>query len=129
MYYTSDHEWIEFQGTTACVGISSFKLIGFKAIDEIIFNEPLSYKKRGDIVAWIQYKDYKIEVHMPVDGSIVQVNKKLLGKDPGQIFAHLSKSGWIFAIIPTNRYERNELIPIKDYLPLIRNEFPNSLTK
>ena len=55
MYYTSDHEWINFQGTVAYMGVSRFKLPGFRAIQEIIFNDPVSYKKQGDIIAWIKF--------------------------------------------------------------------------
>lgn len=59
MYYTRDHEWIDFQGSGAYVGVSNFKL-----------------------------------------------------------------SGWIFSIIPTNYYDREDLIPINEYMTLIKNEFP-----
>jgi glycine cleavage system H protein len=126
MYYTSDHEWIDFQGTVAYMGVSSFKLLGFRAIHEVLFNDPVSYKKRGDIIAWIRYQDYKIDILMPVDGSIVQVNRILLNNDLKQISDHLGKSGWMFSIIPSNRYDRKNLIPVKDYLSLIKNEFRHS---
>jgi glycine cleavage system H protein len=124
MYYTRDHEWIDFQGTGAYVGVSNFKLIGFREIDEVIFRETKSPMKKGDLVAWIRYKDYKIEILMPVDGSIVQINKIFLGNNLKQISTHLQKSGWIFSIIPTNYYHREDLIPIEEYMTLIRNEYP-----
>ena len=124
MYYTRDHEWIDFQGTGAYVGVSNFKLIGFREINEVIFEGTKSLVKKGEIVAWIRYKDYKIEILMPVDGSIVQINKVFLGKDLKQITAHLEKSSWIFSIIPTNYYGREDLIPIEEYMALIKNEFP-----
>ena len=40
LYFTKDHEWIDFQGSVAYVGISYFKLIGFKEIQELIFIDP-----------------------------------------------------------------------------------------
>ena len=80
--------------------------------------------KKGDLVAWIRYKDYKIEILMPVDGSIVQINKIFLGNNLKQISTHLQKSGWIFSIIPTNYYHREDLIPIEEYMTLVRNEYP-----
>ncbi len=123
MYYTRDHEWIDFQGTGAYVGVSNFKLIGFRAIDEVIFHDVHRFKKKGDVIAWIRYKDYKIEILMPVSGSIVQVNKVFLDEDLDQISTHLEKTGWIVSIIPANPFERKELIPTNEYMSLIKNEF------
>jgi glycine cleavage system H protein len=124
MYYTKDHEWIDFRGTCAYIGVSSFKLLGFREIHEVIFNDAINFKKKGEVVAWLRYKDYKIELLMPVDGSIVQINKIFSNKDLKSVSEHLEKSGWIFSIIPSNPYERDGLIPIKEYLPLIRAQYP-----
>jgi glycine cleavage system H protein len=124
MYYTRDHEWIDFRGTCAYIGISKFKLIGFREIHEIIFNDPINYKKKGEVIAWIGYKDYKIELLMPINGSIVQINKVFSNKKLKSISDHLEKSGWIFTVIPANPYDRAGLIPIKDYMPMIRAQYP-----
>ncbi|SEN98147.1 hypothetical protein SAMN05660816_01801 [Niastella yeongjuensis] len=35
LYYTNDHEWIDFQGVVAYVGVCRFKLSGFKEIHKI----------------------------------------------------------------------------------------------
>ena len=125
MYYTKNHEWIDFRGTCAYVGISNYKLIGFGEIHEVIFNDPINFKLKGEIIAWIRYKDYKIEILMPVNGSIVQINKIFSNKNQKSIDAHLEKSGWIFSIIPSNPYDRNDLIPIRDYVSMLKNEYPN----
>jgi glycine cleavage system H protein len=124
MYYTQDHEWIEFRGTCAYVGVSNFKLLGFKEIHEVIFNDPINFKKAGEVIAWLVYKDYKIEILMPVNGSILQINKIFLAKDLKSIKRHLDHTGWIFTLIPSNRYDREHLIPIIDYLSMIRSQYP-----
>ena len=41
LYYTKDHEWISFQGAVAYTGVCTFKLIGFKEIQQVDFNHPL----------------------------------------------------------------------------------------
>jgi glycine cleavage system H protein len=124
MYYTKDHEWIDFRGTCAYVGVSNFKLLGFREIHAVIFNDAINFKKKGEVIAWLRYKDYKIELLMPVDGSIVQINKIFSNKDLKSITGHLEKSGWIFSIIPSNPYDRADLIPISEYLPMIRAQYP-----
>src|ERR1700710_843227 len=111
MFYTPDHEWIDFQGSIAYIGISNFKLLGFEEIHEVKFNEPSQVKKKRDIIAWIRYYDYRIAVQMPIDGSIFQINELFLLKNMDRISEHLAKSGWIISIIPANPSDRNELIP------------------
>jgi glycine cleavage system H protein len=124
MFYTNDHEWIDFHGITAYVGISNIKLSGFKEIHELNFDQFFSYKKRGEVIARIKYLDYQVEVHMPTDGSIIQVNKLLTLDDLDQIATHLNTNGWIFSIIPSNPYDRTGLMTAKKYLESKNNFEP-----
>ena len=82
LYYTKDHEWIDFQGLVAFVGVCSFKLLGFNQIQQIVFANYPDFKKQGEVIATINYKDCKIQVNMPVDGKIIDLNKKLLTGKP-----------------------------------------------
>ena len=115
LYYTSDHEWIDFQGTVAYTGVCHFKLLGFKEIQEIVFGESFGLKKKGDVIARIKYKDYQVEAHMPVDGKLVQVNEILISGDQNILLQHAENSGWIAMIIPSQPYERKELLLPKQY--------------
>lgn len=115
IYYTTDHEWIDFQGSVAYSGICSFKLTGFKQIQEIIFNEPAGFKHKGEVIAVIKCNDYQIEAHMPVDGKILQVNEKLLEGNPNFLLDCAESSGWIVLIAPSLPHERNELLLPKQY--------------
>ncbi len=116
LYYTNDHEWIEFKGPVAYVGVSSFKLIGFKEVHQIIFNEPSGFKERGELIAAIKYKDYLVEAHMPVDGKVLQVNTDLLYGDQHLLLQHAESSGWIALIVPAQPNERKDLLLPKEYL-------------
>ena len=79
LFYSLDSEWINFQGKVAFIGICRFKLTGFKKeIQQIIFSDPEVFKKKGEVIAIIRYKDYQIEVHMPVEGTLIQINKKIV---------------------------------------------------
>ena len=49
------------------IQVCSFKLLGFKEVQQITFIEPGSFKKNGEIIAKIKYNDYYIEAHMPAD--------------------------------------------------------------
>ena len=115
LYYTYDHEWIDFQGSVAYIGVCSFKLSGFKEIHQINFKEPSGFKKKGDVIATIIYNDYQIDAHMPVDGKVVQVNEILVSGDQSTLLLHPEKSGWIALIGPTQPYERKDLLLPKQY--------------
>jgi glycine cleavage system H protein len=115
LYYTKDHEWIDFQGTVAYTGICHFKLLGFKEIHQIRFKEPSGFKKKGEVIATITYNDYQIEAHMPVDGKVVEVNKTLLSGNRNGLLQHAENSGWLALIVPSQPYERGDLLLPKQY--------------
>ncbi len=114
-YYTKDHEWIDFKGKVAYIGICKFKLTGFKQIQEIKFNEIGGIKKQGEVIATIKYNDYQIDVHMPVDGEVIQVNEKLVSESPNMLLDCAEGSGWVALIIPLLPLERKDLLLPKQY--------------
>ena len=65
VYYTYDHEWINFQGEFAYMGVCSFKLLGFRNIKDISFSDPvIGFKKKGTLLAVIKSAEYQIEAYM-----------------------------------------------------------------
>ena len=114
LYYTKDHEWVEFQGPIAFTGVCSFKLIGFKAIQQVIYNEPFGFKKRGDLIATLKYNDYTIEAHMPIDGKLLKMNADLIYGDDDLLLKD-AESVWIAKIAPSLPQERNDLLLPKQY--------------
>ena len=115
LYYTKDHEWVDFHGTIAYTGVCLFKLLGFKDIHQIHFSEPSGFKKKGDVIARITYNDYQIEAHMPVDGKVIQVNETLLSGNRNGLLQHSENSGWLAMIVPVQPYERKDLLLPKQY--------------
>jgi glycine cleavage system H protein len=115
LYYTKDHEWIDFQGTVAYTGVCSFKLLGFREIQQIIFYESTGFKKRGEVIATIKFNDYQVEAHMPVDGKLVQVNETLVTGNQNILLQYPENTGWIAKIIPSQPYERKDLLLPKQY--------------
>jgi glycine cleavage system H protein len=115
LYYTTDHEWIDFQGSVAYVGVCRFKLLGFKELHQITFNEHSGFSKKSDVIATVKYNDYQIEVHMPVDGKIVQINENLLSGDQNILLLQPESTGWIARIIPAQPYEKKDLLLPQQY--------------
>ena len=115
LYYTKDHEWIDFHGTVAYTGICHFKLLGFKEIHQIRFEEPSGFKKKGELIATITYNDYQVEAHMPVDGKVIRVNDDLQSGDRSSLLKHAENRGWLALIVPSQPYGREDLLLPKQY--------------
>lgn len=115
LYYTSDHEWINFQGSVAYTGVCSFKLLGFKEIQQLNFAGSPGFMKRGDLIAIIKYNDYQVEARMPVDGNLVELNETLMHGNLNDLLKYAESSGWIAKIAPSEPYERKGLLLPKQY--------------
>ena len=123
IFYTKDHEWIDFQEIFAYTGVCGFKLLGYKEIHEIVFCDLEGFKKRGEVIATIKYNDYAIEAHMPVDGQILDVNKKLLLADKNVLLKSPENIGWIALILPSDPTERIELLQRKQYEIKVKSKY------
>jgi glycine cleavage system H protein len=118
LYFTRDHEWIDFQGSVAYVGVCSFKLLGFKDVQQIFFNETSATIIRGEVITTIQYDDYLIDVHMPVHGKIIEFNETLL-HSKNLLLDKPLHNGWVALIAPSGPSERSDLL-----LPSQYDHFP-----
>jgi glycine cleavage system H protein len=114
-FYTNDHEWIDFRGAVAYTGVCAFKLKGIKKVERIDFMNEQGFKKQGELIAVIVYDDYKIPVHMPVDGKIKRFNKMSLTLYSNLLLQEPEGRGWIALIVPFQADDRTGLIPSKQY--------------
>jgi glycine cleavage system H protein len=115
LYYTHDHEWIDFQGSVAYIGVCRFKLSGFKAIHKIEFSEVTDLIKPGEVISSIQFDDYQILVHMPVEGKVISFNDLLLTDERDVLLQHPENNGWIALVVPSSLNDKTGLLPSEDY--------------
>ena len=115
LYYTNDHDWIDFQGKVAYVGVCRFKLTGFREVQQLLVTEPLGFKAKGQIIASIRYNDYIVDARMPVDGKVVQLNDLLLTGDYSILVQQPEHNGWIALIIPAEPKDRDQLLSPEEY--------------
>jgi len=114
LYYTRDHEWIEFRGTIAYAGVCAFKLKGINAIQRIKFSEISGLKEQGELIAAIYYDDYEILFHMPVRGRVTNINELILTNN-NLLLEQPESNGWIAFIVPAQPYERKDLLLPEQY--------------
>jgi glycine cleavage system H protein len=115
LYYSTDHEWIDFQGSVAYVGVCCFKLTGIKTVQQFIFKETGGFHRQGTTIATIQYDDYEITVNMPVNGEIIQVNEVLATDTQDTLLQNAESDGWIALIVPARPDEKKNLLPPDQY--------------
>lgn len=119
LYYTNDHEWIDFQGSVAYVGVCRFKLKGIREVEQIVFAANEGMKERGERIVAIQYDDYEVEVRMPVNGKVISINEALLSGDRKILLEQPEYNGWVALIAPEKIQERTGLMTQEQYLFMI----------
>jgi len=117
MHFTSDHEWIDYNGTVGFVGISAFKLKGIKKIDGIKWHRQRGTVNKGLLVAELHAEDYTIPIHAPVSCVILGPNPKLAGQ-LNLILESPQDNGWVFFITPLNFGNPEPLLSREEYQKL-----------
>jgi glycine cleavage system H protein len=123
LYYTNDHEWIDFQGSVAYVGVCGFKLKGILHVEQITFSTSEGIKKQGEVIATVQYDDYQIPVHMPVDGKVISLNDAITQGSSDILLQQPENNGWIALIVPDKPYERHGLMLREQYKLYVKRRF------
>ena len=120
LYYTSDHEWIDFQGSVAYVGICAIKLKSIKEISHIDFIEKTGQFSQGNLLATINNDERGIRISMPVNGKIISINEVLLTDDRKILLEQPENNGWIALIVPSQPYERKGLMAPDQYKQFLK---------
>ncbi|HUP67503.1 MAG TPA: glycine cleavage system protein GcvH [Sphingomicrobium sp.] len=97
VYFTKDHEWIDVDGDTATVGISSHAQ---QALGDIVFAEvPEAGRKvsKGQEAAVVESVKAASDVYAPVSGEVVESNQAL-ADDPSIINSDPQGAGWFFKL-------------------------------
>src|SRR5579859_2053028 len=104
LYCTYSHECIEFQGVEAIVGVTGFRLTGARKIRELEFVRIYGFKKKGDVLANIQFDTRRVQVHMPMDGSVIGINNKERLVSQDILLQQPESEGWLVKILVSNPY-------------------------
>lgn len=96
-YFTKEHEWIDVDGDSATVGITSYAQ---EQLGDIVFAEipsvGASLEKGGD-AAVVESVKAASDVYAPVSGTVTQGNEAL-GDDPSLINQDPEGDGWFFKL-------------------------------
>ena len=112
LFYTHDHEWIDFHDSVAYVGVCAFKLTGLRKIQRVVFESSSDFIKAGGVLATI----FSMEYEITVDAEILTYNEELSGDNRDILLQQPEKNGWMAFIFPSSRAKREHLLLPEQYL-------------
>jgi glycine cleavage system H protein len=116
--FSEEHEWVEFDGDVAIVGISSHAV---KELGDITFVELPEIGvefAQGDVLSVVESVKAASDVYCPVTGTIIHVNT-LLEQEPEIMSESPEDKGWICKLTKVNQDDINGLMTEEEYAEFI----------
>jgi len=114
LYYTEDHEWLQFEDGTAVVGITDFAQ---SELGDIVFVEiePEGTELgQSDVFGTVEAVKTVSELYMPVSGTITAVNDEL-ETAPERVNEDPYGEGWMVEIELSDDGELEDLMDAAAY--------------
>ena len=113
-YFTSEHDWIDVDGTEALVGITDYAQ---SQLGDIVFVDVpavgAQVTKGGD-AAVVESVKAASDVYAPVSGTVTQGNAAL-GDDPALVNSDPEGEGWFFKLTLADPSELDGLMDAAAY--------------
>ena len=114
LHYTKDHDWVKIEGNEATIGITDYAQ---SQLGDIVYVDIQTEGERldaGEVLGAIEAVKTVIDVHMPLSGTIIQVNPEL-ESDPQLINTDPYGQGWLIKIDCTHPDELTGLLSAESY--------------
>jgi glycine cleavage system H protein len=115
--YSSDHEWVRIEGTTATIGITEYAQ---DALGDVVFVEmpdPGLAVAAGESFSEVESTKSVSDIYAPVTGSIAEVNSELESQ-PELLNSDPYGAGWICRIEISDPSELDGLMDAEAYRAL-----------
>ena len=101
LHYTSEHEWISVEGSTATVGITAYA--AEKLGDVVFVDLPAvgSTVAEGKVVGEIESTKSVGELFAPVQGTVAAVNDAVVAT-PELVNSDPYGGGWLYELVPAD---------------------------
>jgi glycine cleavage system H protein len=120
VYFTSEHEWIDTDGATATVGITTHAQ---DALGDVVFVDLPAVGttfKKGEAAGVVESVKAAADLYMPAGGEVVEVNEALRA-DPSLANSDPQAAGWFFKVRLSDPGETSSLMDKAAYDELVRN--------
>ncbi|HME70678.1 MAG TPA: glycine cleavage system protein GcvH [Myxococcota bacterium] len=121
--FTVDHMWVRWQGVGLCVGITEFAQ---QALGDVVFADVPRVGmavETGTAFSWLESGKAVVDLHPPVNGTIVGSNS-LLSEKPELINRDPYGGGWICVIEPHAPADVDRLLDAEAYRVLVEQMAP-----
>lgn len=105
--YTKEHEWIEFQGDSATIGVTAYAVEQLGDIVHIDLPQAGKEFKAGDSFGTIESTKTVSDLYLPVAGKIQEVNSAVKSA-PESLQQDIYKQGWLVKIKLNNAADAND---------------------
>ena len=115
--YSSDHEWVRVEGTTATIGITEYAQ---DALGDVVFVEMPdagSAVASGDSFGEVESTKSVSDIYAPVTGAVAEINDALESQ-PELLNSDPYGAGWICRIEISNPSELDGLMDAEAYRTL-----------
>jgi len=117
--YTKDHEWIDVQGKTGTIGVTSYAIEQLGDIVYIDLPEAGKSFKAGDSFGTIESTKTVSDLYMPITGKITEVNTAVKGS-PESLQSDAYKNGWLVKIELDNPSDASKLLDAGSYESFVK---------
>ena len=114
LFYTKDHDWVKIEGNVATVGIDDYAQSQLGDIVYVDIQTEGESLGAGEVFGAIEAVKTVIDVHMPLSGTITEVNPEL-ESTPQLMNTDPYGQGWMIKIECTNLDEVNNLLTAEAY--------------
>jgi len=112
--YTSDHEWVRFEGDTATIGITDFAQ---RELGDIVFvdiNTVGKTLKAGDIFGTVEAVKTVSDLFLPMDGQLMEINPDLEA-NPESVNQDPYGAGWMVKLKVSDPAQFDSLLDAAAY--------------
>ncbi len=112
--YTEQHEWVEVEGDTAIIGISTYSA---EQLGDIVYVELPEIGKsvgQAEELAVVESVKAASEVYAPVGGEVIEVNDALTGA-PEKVSEAAEQDGWFVKLRLSDEAELAKLMDESGY--------------
>ena len=97
LHYTTEHEWVSVEGTSASVGITEYAAQQLGDVVYISLPTVGATVTAGEPCGEVESVKSVSDLYSPVDGEVIEVNTELVD-DPSLVNAEPYTSGWMFRV-------------------------------
>ena len=121
MKFTKTHEWVKQEGDVVFVGITDHAQSELSDIVHVELPSVNAKVKANSAMLTVESVKAASDIYAPLDGVIVEVNKKL-ESEPELINTSAESDGWLVKIKPDDASDLQKLLSKASYEELVRSE-------